>query len=134
MTEVTVVGSIVKPQSATVVQGVLEDGGKVGTQFIQWRVHFLVHNASILLFLRVAAQSLPRESALQEVYKDVAERLQIVSATLLNPEMICNAGVAWSPGEVLVFTVPTDEEEERRLRSVGLLIRVHVTFAQSEVD
>lgn len=84
--------------------------------------------------IRVAAQSLPRESALQEVHKDVAERLQIVSATLLDPEMICNASVARSPCEVLVFTIPTDEEDGRQLRSVGLLIRVHVTFAQSEVD
>lgn len=66
---------------------------------------------------------MPRQRPLQEVDQHVHYTLQIVSATLFDPQMAVNRSIPWGTGETLVIFV-------RNMLSILL----NVLLGQSEVN
>ena len=84
----------------------------------------LHHDSVILLLLGSSLLTLLEESATEEVHENISERLQIVPASLLNPKVGVDGGVARSARQVLVLSV----------RDVKVRLRVPVLLGQAEID
>jgi hypothetical protein len=65
----------------------------------------VLHDAVVLLLLGSRLQALPRVRAAAEVEHDVAERLHVVAARLLDTEMGVDRGIASRARQVLVLSV-----------------------------
>ena len=84
----------------------------------------LHHDSVVLLLLGSSLLTLLEESAAEEVHENISERLQIVPASLLNPKVGVDGGVARSARQVLVLPV----------RNVKVRLRVPVLLGQTEID
>lgn len=84
----------------------------------------LHHDSVVLLLLGSSLLTLLEESAAEEVHENISERLQIVPASLLNPKVGVDGGVARSARQVLVLSV----------RDVKVRLRVPVLLGQAEID
>lgn len=63
-----------------------EDGKLTGVAFAQhldWRGHFLLTDAFVLLPLGSGLQPLPRQRAQIEIHEDVSQRLKVIAPRLL---------------------------------------------------
>ena len=67
----------------------------------------VLHDARVLLLLRVRAQPLPRQLALQKVHEDQPEGLQVVATALLDAQMITDGRVPRRSDEPLILVVST---------------------------
>lgn len=82
------------------------------------------HNELVLLGGTLCLESLPRESALEEVYEHVPDRFEIISTRLLDSQVIVDGGVSWR----------TRERASLSLRNVLQRARVAVSFGETKVD
>lgn len=69
------------------------------------RCLFLFPNLFILLFIRSRFQTLPRQTATEEIEKDMTERFEVVPPRLLSPEMRVDRHVPRGPAEGFTFAV-----------------------------
>lgn len=145
LAQVAVVGLVIKPEGASVVEidrelvreATAEDLGRSG--------HLLLHDPVVLLLLRGGLKTLPRERATAEVEHDVTERFHVVTAGLLcwtlaygfsntvdnvwgkihtNTKVSVDGGIPGSAGEVLVLSV----------RNVEMGLGVAVFLGQAKVN
>jgi len=124
LTEVRVVGLVVKAQRAGVVQ---VDGKFVGestAQDLGGGSHLLLHDAVIFLLLGSSLQALPGERATAEVKHDVSQRFHVITARLLNTQVSVDTGVTGSSSEVLVLAI----------RDVEVSLGVTVFLCKTEID
>lgn len=89
-----------------------------------WNRHLLLHNLLVLFHLIVCPHALPRQVPLNQIHKHIANRLQIVSATLLYAEMSIDRGISGCSCKILVFFV----------RNMLMRFGITILFAESEVD
>ncbi len=92
-------------------------------EFINSNLELLLLDVVVLLVLRAAGESLPRETPAQEVEQHVSDSLQVVASRLLVADVGVDACVAGGTGEVLALS-------ERNMLSVGVL----VAFRETEID
>ena len=96
----------------------------------------LHHDSVVLLLLGSSLLTLLEESAAEEVHENISERLQIVPASLLNPKVGVDGGVARSARHVLVLPVPNMKVRLRvpvllgqtKLVDVDLALGISITF------
>ena len=55
---------------------------------------FLLHDQSVLLLCILRLESLPRESALEEVDQHVADRLKVIASALFDAQMVVDGCIA----------------------------------------
>lgn len=124
LAEIAVVRLVVKSKGTGVVQ---VDGKLVGEataqDFSRGR-HLLLHNAVILLLLRGSLQTLPRERSTAKVEHDVAERLHVVTARLLNAQVGVDGCITCSAGQILVLTV----------RDMEMSLGISVFLSQTKIN
>mgnify|MGYP006976755015 CR=1 FL=1 len=108
--------------------GVVEVDGKLireaTAEHIGGSGHLLLHDTVILLLLGGSLQTLPGEGATAEVKHDVAERLHIVTAGLLDTKVGVDRGITGRAGQVLVLPV----------RDMEVRLGIAVLLGETEVD
>ena len=122
--QVRVIGFVIETKCARVVEEDAELRGEAAAEEIGGRGHLLLHDSVVLLLLGSSLLTLPGESTAEEVHENISERLQIVPASLLNPKVGVDGGVARSARQVLVLSV----------RDVKVRLRVPVLLGQAEID
>lgn len=122
--EVVVVRLVLEPERAAVVQ----IRGKLHRVPLAQRLHcgghLGLHDAMILLVLRLRLEALPRQRASQKIHQAVADGLQVVPAGLLKAQMGVDGRVACSSRQVLVLLV----------RDVLMRPRVSELFRQPKIN
>ena len=93
-----------------------------------------LHDPRVLLLLRLRTQSLPGQFSPEKVDKNVAERLQIVSSTLLHSQVVVERSIARSSRQTLVLTISIHELPSTQSRNVLPSHHVPVGLAQAIVD
>merc|ERR1712216_41660 len=124
LAEVAIVRLVIKAQRANVVEVRGEFLGKPLAQLLDRSAHLLLRNFLILLLLVCCPQSLPRQTAPVEVHKNIPQRLEVIAAALLDPQMRVDACITRGASQVLVLPI--------RYMLVGL--GVAVLLRQAEVD
>ena len=66
---------------------------------------FFIADLVVLLLLSGCLQTLPQQTAPREVLQYVAQRFDVVAATLLDAEVGIDAGVSGAPRQVLLLPV-----------------------------
>ncbi len=84
----------------------------------------LLHNQLVLLGGRLGFQSLPWESSLEEIDKNISDGLEIISSRLLNSQVIVDRSVTRGTGEGSSFA----------LGDVLKSTRVSVSLRETEID
>ena len=134
--QVRVIGFVIETKCARVVEEDAELRGEAAAEEIGWRGHLLLHDSVVLLLLGSSLLTLPGESTAEEVHENISERLQIVPASLLNPKVGVDGGVARSARHVLVLPVPNMKVRLRvpvllgqtKLVDVDLALGISITF------
>ena len=121
--DVAVVGLRSELQLAAVLHEGLELAGLVQTELVQRHLLLLSLNVVVFLVLRAAGQTLPWQGAAQEIEKHVADRLQVVTAGLLDANVRADGGVTSRACQILALTVWD-----------VLSLRVLVALGQAEVN
>lgn len=124
LAEVRVIGLVVEAESTSVVEEDAELGGETTAKDIGWSGHLLLHDAVVLLLLGSSLQSLPGESAAEEVHEDVGQRLEVVTTGLFNAQMGVDGRVPGSTGKVLILPV----------RDMKVRLGVPELLGETEVD
>ena len=124
LTQILVVGSVVEAERAAVAEVVGELDGKALAEVLDVGGGFLLADALVLLPLGLGLEALPGQRAAVEVHEHVAERLEVVAATLLHAHVRVDGGVAGRACQVLVLAVG----------DVLVGARVAVLLGQAEVD
>ena len=124
LSEVRVVGLVVKAQGAAVVEVDGKLVGEAAAEDLGGGGHLLFHDPVVLLFLGGGFEALPGQLAAQKVHEDVAEGFHVVSAGLLDSEMGVDGGVPSCAGEILVLAVG----------DVEMGLGVAVFFGEPKVD
>ena len=124
LAKVRVVRLIIEAERARVVEVDGKFVGEAPAKDFGRRRHLLLHDAVVFLLLGGSLETLPGKRAAAEVEHDIAERLHVVSARLLNAEVGVDAGIASGTGQVLVLAV----------RNVKVRFRVAIFFGQTKVD
>ncbi|RNA28985.1 hypothetical protein BpHYR1_011981 [Brachionus plicatilis] len=115
--------SIVESQRTTIAKIITEFGGKALAQLLNTGGHFFLAYPLVLLPLGLSLEALPGQRAPIEVHEHVAERFEIVSATLLYAHVRVDGRVARSAGQIFVLTV----------RDVLVSARIAEFFGQAKV-
>jgi hypothetical protein len=84
----------------------------------------LFHNELVLLGGGLGLESLPGESALEEVYEDVSNGLEIITSRLLHTQVVIDGSITRSTGQRTSFS----------LGNVLKGSRVTVSLGKSEID
>ena len=98
--------------------------GNVLAKLLDRRVLLSLADLFILLFVGVGFESLPRQSAFEEVDEDVTKSFEIVTARLLTTKVGVDAHVASGTGERLAFAV----------RDVSACLGVAVLFGHAKIN
>eukprot|EP00613_Pedinella_sp_CCMP2098_P001113 CAMPEP_0171616764 /NCGR_PEP_ID=MMETSP0990-20121206/13681_1 /TAXON_ID=483369 /ORGANISM="non described non described, Strain CCMP2098" /LENGTH=463 /DNA_ID=CAMNT_0012181111 /DNA_START=224 /DNA_END=1616 /DNA_ORIENTATION=+ len=122
--QVRVVGTVLEPQRAAVLEVAAELRGVAFAQLLRGGAHLAVHDALVFLLLRVRLEPLPRKRASDEVHENVPKRLQVVAATLLDADVRVYRGITRSACQVLILAV----------WDVLVASRVAILLRQTEVD
>ena len=101
--KVTIIWSLFKFNLSTIVHVCCHFFWVSMAQILNRSVHFAFLNLSVLFLLGLGGKALPWELSLQEIEKDIAQALQVVSAGLLVTEMRVEGGVSSCSGQVLPF-------------------------------
>lgn len=124
LAEVTVVRLVVEAERASVVQVDSKLVREPAAQHIGGRRHLLLHDAVILLLLGGSLESLPRQRSTAKVEHDIAERLHVVTARLLDAQVSVDRRITSGASQVLVLSV----------RNVEVRLGVAVLLGQTEID
>lgn len=124
LAEVGVVGLVVEAKGAGVVEVDSELVGESTAEDLGGGGHLLLHDTVVLLLLSSSLQTLPGEGTTAEVEHDVAERLHVITARLLNTQVSVDTGVTGSTSKVLVLTVG----------DVEVSLRVTVLLRETEIN
>ena len=122
--QVGVVRARVEPKLPDVLEVCDELVGVAAAQQLDGGGHLLLRDPVVLLLLRLPLEALPWQGAPEEVDENVADRLQVVPAALLEAEVCVRAAVASRAGEVLALFVG----------DVLVRLRVAVLLCEAEVD
>lgn len=120
---VLVVGVFSELQLAAVVHEFAELLGMALAQLVHSDFELLLLDVVVLLILRASGQTLPRETASQEVQQHVANCLEVVPPRLFVADVSVDTGVAGGACEVLALP-------ERNVLAVGVL----VTLGKTEIN
>lgn len=124
LAEVAVVGLVVEAERAGVVEVDGELVGEATAKDLGGGGHLLLHDAVILLLLGGSLETLPRKGTAAEVEHDIAKRLHVIAARLLDTQVSVDGSVTGSASKVLVLSV----------RDVEVSLRVAVLLGQTEVN
>lgn len=124
LAEVAVVGLVVEAERAGVVEVDGELVGEAAAEDLGGSGHLLLHDAVVLLLLGSRLEALPGEGATAKVEHDVAERLHVVTAGLLDTQVGVDGGIAGGTSKVLVLTV----------RDVEVRLGVSVLLGETEIN
>lgn len=102
---VVVVGSLFELEVAAVLEIDVELLGHAPGQRLDRRRDLLVLYSVVLVIFGFALQTLPWQTALQEVYQDESDRLEVVSSALFDTQMGIDTGIPGRAGERLVVLV-----------------------------
>lgn len=105
LAEIAVVGLVVEAQRSSVVEVDGELVGESAAKDLSRGGHLLLHNTIVLLLLSGSLKALPRKRAAAEVEHNVAQRLHVVTARLLDTKMGVDGGITGSASQVLVLSV-----------------------------
>ena len=94
--QVHVVGSLLEPEAAAVVEIHGELGREALAEHLDGGGHFLFADLFVLLLFGGGLEALPRQGSAVEVHEDVAQRLHVVAAGLLDAQVSVDAGVPGS--------------------------------------
>lgn len=124
LAEVAVVGLIIEAEGTSVVEVDGKLVGEAAAKNLGGSGHLLLHDTVVLLLLSSSLEALPRERAAAEIEHDVAKRLHIITARLLNAKMGVNRGITGSAGQVLVLSV----------RNVEVGLGISVLLGEAEIN
>lgn len=124
LAQVAVVRLVVETQGSSVVEVDGELVGESTAENLGRSSHLLLHDAVVLLLLGGSLETLPRERASAEVQHDIAERLHVITARLLNTKMGVDGGITGRAGQVLVLSV----------RNVEVSLGIAVLLGKTKVD
>lgn len=102
---ILIIGLLLKLQAPTVDHKVIVLLRHALAQVLQRRLQLLVLDVRVLFVLIAPRKSLPRQAALHKVEKHMANRLQVISSTLLLPFVRVERGVPRRAGQVLPVPV-----------------------------
>lgn len=105
LAEIAVVGFVVEAQRSSVVEIDGELVGESAAKDLSRGGHLLLHNTIVLLLLSGSLKTLPRKRAAAEVEHNIAQRLHVVTARLLDTKMGVDGGITGSTSQVLVLSV-----------------------------
>ena len=103
--QVVVVGLLFKLKVAAVLQVLHELFRNASRQLLNRGLALFVPNFIVLFVLVFSLEALPRQLAFQKVEQDVANRLEVITTSLLDADVRVDRGVAGSSSQGLVVTV-----------------------------
>lgn len=118
-----VVRLLFKLERAAVLHELSEFTWVAPAQFLKRRLNLLFLDVVVLFILAPTRQALPRQRASHEVEQDVTDRLEVISARLLNAFVGRDGSVAGRAGEVLAVLVGD-----------VFSLAVFVALSQAEID
>lgn len=124
LAEVAVVGLVVEAERAGVVEVNGKLVGEAAAEDLGGSGHLLLHDAVILLLLSSRLKTLPGQRTTAEVEHNVAERLHVVTARLLDTQVGVDGGITSGTCQVLVLTV----------RDVEVRLGVSVLLGKTKVN
>lgn len=112
---ILVIGVLGELKLSAVVHKLAEFLGMSLAELVHSDFELLLLDVIVLFILGAAWESLPWETASQEVQQHVADCLKVVSSGLLVADVSVDAGVASGAGQVLALT-------ERNVLTIGVLV------------
>jgi hypothetical protein len=123
MRESTPVGAI-RTEDTNTNQEFSKLRGTASAQLSDRDLLLVLEDQTIFLLGVVGFESLPGEGALQKVDQDVGDGLQVVTSTLVDPQVIIDGGVSRGPGQRAPISV----------RDMLKCFRVAISLRETKVD
>jgi len=123
-TQVGIIRPVLEAQTSAIVQVCHKINWEMLAQNLHRCRHLLLHDFLVLLLLRIRPQALPWQAAAVEIHQNVADSLQIVTATLFDAQMCVNTGITRGTCQTLALPV----------WDVLLCFGVAILFRETEVD
>lgn len=120
---VLVIGVLCELELAAIVHELAELLWMALAQLVHSDFQLLLLDIVVLFVLRSARETLPGETASQEVQQHVPDGLEVITTRLLVPDVSVDTSVSGSSGEVLALA-------ERNVLAVGVL----VALGETEID
>ena len=134
--QVVVIRLLLKHKIATVLEVLGELLGSAAAELLDCGLDLFFFDLVVLIVFVLASETLPGKRTLQEIQQDVANRLKIITSSLLNSNMRVDRSVASSACQALVVTVwnvlaclwvsvPFRESEVNHVNNVTLIVDAH---------
>jgi hypothetical protein len=105
LSQIRIIRFVVETKSPSVVQKYAEFVGKPAAEEIRGGRHLLLHDTIVFLLLCSSFETLPWQSAAEEVHENVSQGLKVITTGLLDSQVGVDGCITSSASEILVLPV-----------------------------